>query len=371
MKLKKNHYLFYLFISIFLINCSGDDSPIFEDDDEPIEVSPVVFDINAVPYDNLSDYNFFKMPMADLDPVYGVLPFQPASQLFTDYALKKRFIWMPEDASATIGQENKVLNFPIGTVLIKSFYYDNVLPGNTTKIIETRLMILKPEGWIFANYVWNDQQTEATISENLVVVPVSWMHNGAQRDIQYQVPSTGQCFMCHYNSAENFPIGPKPQNLNFAINYADGLKNQLEKLKEFGYISNDVPQTINSIVDYNDTSKSLDLRARSYLEINCAHCHKDQGYAEFYPVRMDFKPIPDYPEMGFCLEPNINIGGFFPGVELNHIIYPGNHEKSVMYYRMNTEQDNIKMPMVGRTIIHDEGVSLINNWIDSFEEGCD
>ena len=88
------------FLSV-LVACSsdGDDFPVFDDDD-PVEVSPVVFDINAVPYPKLSDYNFFKSPMSALDPVYGVLPFQPASPLFTDYASKSRFIWMPEGVSA-------------------------------------------------------------------------------------------------------------------------------------------------------------------------------------------------------------------------------------------------------------------------------
>ncbi len=368
-KLKK--FFICTFLSVWFVSCSSDESPpIFEDDDEPTEVSPVVFDINEVPYQKLSDYNFFKSPMSALDPVYGVLPFQPASQLFTDYALKKRFVWMPENASASVGQDNEILNFPVGTVLIKSFYYNNVLPGNSTKIIETRLMIMKPDGWIFANYVWNEDQTEAVLSEDLIFVPVSWMQNGVQRDIQYQIPSSGQCFMCHYNSSANYPIGPKPQNLNFAITYEDGVKNQLEKLKEFGYINNEIPSTINSIVDYNDTSKSLDLRARSYFEINCGHCHKDQGYAEFYPLRLNYLPTPDYSAMGFCVEPNLSGHPEIPpGVD--HIIYPGDHEKSVLHYRMTSVDDSFKMPMIGRTIVHDEAVTLINQWIDSFEEGCE
>src|SRR5690606_35299034 len=101
--------LLYFLISFSLIGCSSDnDGPI---DEEPEEVSPVVFDINAMPYNNLSDYNFFKTPMSGLDPVYGVLPFQPASQLFTDYALKNRFIWMPDGQSATYVADNKSFDF--------------------------------------------------------------------------------------------------------------------------------------------------------------------------------------------------------------------------------------------------------------------
>lgn len=370
MQLKFKTLFTYLFLSVWLINCSGDDAPIIiDDDDDPIEVSPVVYEINADPHPKLSDYNFFKSPMSDQDPVYGVLPFQPASQLFTDYAKKERFVWMPENSSASIGQDNEPIHFPVGTILIKSFYYENVIPGNTKKIIETRLMIMKSEGWIFANYVWNDEQTEAFLSEDLIFVPISWMHNGVQRDIQYQIPSSSQCFMCHYNSGANHPLGPKPQNLNFAIQYEDGQMNQLQKLKEFGYISNEVPANINSIVDYNDASQSLDMRARSYFEINCGHCHKDQGYAEFYPLRLNYTPTPDYQAMGFCVEPNL---GGHPEIPdgVHHVVFPGNHEKSVLYYRMISVDDSFKMPVVGRTIVHEESVTLITNWINSFEEDC-
>lgn len=351
--------------SIFFANCSSDnDGPI---DEQPEEVSPVVFDINAVPYPKISDYNFFKTPISDLNPVYGVLPFQPASQLFTDYAKKYRFIWMPDGVSGNYIADNQVFDFPVGTVLIKNFYYENVLPSNSKKIIETRLMIRKTDEWIFANYIWNENQSEALYDMNGATIPIEWSENGVTKSTNYKIPNKNDCFMCHYTNNKNIPIGPKPQNLNFPINFTDGFKNQIDKLKEFGYITNQVPTNINSIVDYNDTSKSLDLRARSYLEINCANCHREGGYAAFYPVRLNFTPQPDYPALGFCLEPNIT----FSVPKASHIFYPGDHTKSAVFYRMNSLDPTVKMPMIGTTMIHEEGVSLINNWINSFEEGCE
>ena len=377
MNRKTKYFFLALFSSSILFSCSsdGDDMPI--NDDDPVEVSPVVFDINAVPYNSLSEYNFFTSPMNDLNPVYGVLPYRPASQLFTDYAEKKRFVWMPEGVSAIIQEQDKTINFPVGTVLIKNFYYENVQPGNTKKIIETRLMIRKSEGWIFANYIWNDAQTDAVYDLSGGFVPVEWIQNGETRSINYRIPNGNECFMCHYASDSGVPgtteapIGPKPQNLNFAIDFSDGNFNQLQKLKDFGYISNEIPSNISSIIDYTDTSKSLDMRARSYLEVNCAHCHRDGGYSEFYPVRLNYTAVPDYSALGFCLEPNININGMIDEGHADHIFYPGDHTKSVSFYRMNTLQDNIKMPMIGRSVIHTEGVDLINSWIDSFEEGCE
>lgn len=364
MTIKRNSiYIFYFLFSFLLINCS--------DDDTPREVSPVVFDINSVPYQKLSEYNLFKSPMSSLEPVYGVLPFQPASQLFTDYALKKRFIWMPEGTSANYVADDKAFDFPTGTILVKNFYYENVLPENSKKILETRLMIKKSDGWIFANYIWNDEQTEAVYNMDGSYKEIEWVQNGVNKSTNYRIPNGHECFMCHYVNNENAPIGPKPQNINFPINFADGSKNQIQKLQEFGYLNSGTPTNVASIIDYNDTSKSLDMRARSYLEINCAHCHRDGGYSEFYPVRLNFTTEADYTALGFCVEPNININGMIPGAQADHIFYPGDHTKSVVYYRMNTLHENIKMPMIGRTMVHDEAVTLINNWVDSFEEGCE
>src|SRR5690606_38938315 len=176
----------------FVLSCSSDnDGPI---DEEPVEVSPVVFDINTVPYQKLSDYNFFKSPMSDMEPVYGVLPFLPASKLFTVYAVKNRFIWMPDGQSASYVADSKSFDFPTGTVLIKNFYYENVLPGNSRKIIETRVMIKKPTEWIFANYIWNDEQTEAVYDLDGGFVPIEWVHNGETKNVNYRIPNGNECF---------------------------------------------------------------------------------------------------------------------------------------------------------------------------------
>ncbi|WP_245895520.1 hypothetical protein [Flavobacterium album] len=124
-----------LFLSLFitLTSCG--------DDEEYIKVSPVQLDLSAVPYAKLSDYKFFEGDMKDQQPAYKVLPYDLNSALFTDYAHKKRFVWMPDGATATFTADSEILNFPVGTVLIKTFYYDNVQPANTTRIIETRLLI--------------------------------------------------------------------------------------------------------------------------------------------------------------------------------------------------------------------------------------
>lgn len=143
MKFNYIAFICLIIISVSVFSCNKD-----EDDYIPIEPeleSPVVLDLSQVPYQKLSDYVFFENELQEQQPVYGVIPFEPISALFTDYALKKRFVWMPKGSKAIYTSDGEIFDFPTGAALIKNFYYDNVLPENKTKIIETRLMIKKED----------------------------------------------------------------------------------------------------------------------------------------------------------------------------------------------------------------------------------
>lgn len=334
------------------------------------EATVVIDNITFKGYAKLSDYKFFMGDLKDQTPTLNVFPYEPASGLFTDYASKKRFICIPKNLKATYDTENKVLNFPIGTVLIKTFYYTTIQPNNTTKLIETRLMIKKSEGWIFAEYLWDDAQTEATLLVGDAFVNGSSKNltfkkpNNLEITIDYRIPSKSECVACHKINDVPTPIGLKPQNLNHNYNYTEGSKNQLQKLLEQGYIDN-YPAIINSTVDYHDTSKSLDLRARSYLDANCAHCHQFQGRCGYTKIRFGFSETTNQTNMGVC----VTADQLIPP-SLIKIVNPGNFYKSIMHYRLNSEIENIRMPLLGRTIIHDEGLQLIEEWISSLTEPC-
>ena len=71
----------------------------------------------------LSDYGFFK-DMSSQEPSEEVLPYELITPLFSDYADKLRFIYIPKNQLAE-HRPNKVFDFPNGTVLIKTFAYLN------------------------------------------------------------------------------------------------------------------------------------------------------------------------------------------------------------------------------------------------------
>ncbi len=324
--------------------------------------SPVSLDLNGEPYQNLSEYNFFEGNMADLKPVNGVLPYKIISGLFIDYAKAKTFVWMPKGSKARYVDDHSVFDFPEGSVLITTHFFENVLPEKYTKMIETRLLIKQKDEWIMANYKWNDEQTEATYTKAGSFVGVTFVDNNETKSVNYKIPSYDECFTCHNKYDEILPIGTKPQNINSVFAYKEGVKNQLQKWVDYGYLENKLPSNINTVVNWEDASQPLDLRVRSYLDINCAHCHSDKGYCEYAPLRFPFNKTEDAINMGVNIEHSFKLEQ-----GLSHIVTPGKASESALLFRISSTLDEYKMPIIGRTQQHKEGVELINQWINSLD----
>ena len=361
MKNKYSYLVLSLFAILILFSCSNSNQ------EEYIDLPEVSVNLATVPYAKLSDYHFFDGPMKDQKPALDVLIYEPASSLFTDYAHKKRFVWMPKGTKATYDGDGKILNLPVGSALIKNFYYDNVqntTPIGSTRIIETRIMIRKASGWIFAEYVWNAAQTEAYLDMAGSNTTIEWKDNNNITHVvdSYRIPSDQQCMTCHKYNEQPIPIGIKPQNLNNNFTFTTGIKNQLAKWIEVGYLENNLPTTMSSTVNYDDTSKPLDLRVRSYLDINCAHCHQTNSHCDYRPMRFAFNETSNLSNMGVCVNTQ-DMADFPPA--LSKIVNPNNINRSMMYYRLNTDNESYRMPLIGRTEIHAEGVALIEQWINS------
>jgi len=329
----------------------------------PLDTTGVSVDLSTVPYPKLSDYRFFIGAIKDHHPAEGVIPYKPASSLFTDYALKKRFVWIPKNRKGIYVADNEIINLPVGAVLIKTFYYNNVQPGGDTKILETRLMIKKSSGWIFAEYVWNDEQTDATLQMNGSYTPIAWLENGIPKSTTYRIPSQTECLTCHKTNNAPVPIGIKPQNLFTLYPFASGCANQLQYWVSKGLLSNNLPSTIVSTVDYNDVSQPLKTRLRSYLDINCSHCHKENSHCDYRPLRLAFSETLLPTNMGQCVPPDEVIDPL-----LVQIIVPGNVTKSVMHFRLNSTDESTRMPLLGRTLVHEEGVQLLRDYILSIDD---
>lgn len=328
---------------------------------EPVEhfSTTVKVDLSSVPYDKLSDYGFFTGDLKDEVPANGLVEYEPASMLFTDYAHKKRFVYIPYNQKATYNGDGKVLEFPVGTVLIKNFYYEHILPADEKKILETRLLIKNHNGWMFAEYLWNDAQTEAYLDMNGSTRSITFIDDNSNvQNASYRFPSETECLICHKKSEKAIPIGIKPQNINFERNYDGVMVNQLQKLIDEGMLANNLPANITSTIAYSDVSQSLEMRLRSYLDMNCSHCHSENSHCDYRPLRLAFSETTDEANMGLCVPPDEVIGQ-----GLDNIITPSNPGRSMMHYRLSSTVPSEQMPLLGRSLVHAEAVQLLQDWI--------
>ena len=318
-------------------------------------------------HEKISDYNIYIGDPHDLNTTEEFTPYELITPLFSDYAWKHRTIYIPNGEKITYNN-NDVFKFPIGTIISKTFYYPNdfndLSKGISLK--ETRIMIHQSLGWIGLPYVWNEEETEAFLEITGAIKNAEWInYNGRKEVIDYIVPNMMQCKGCHINDGKFIPIGPKARNLNSNYKYDNNqIENQLEKWMELGYFDhlpnkNIIPQ----IAKWDDISISLDKRARSWLDINCAHCHNKTGSANNTGLFLDFYQS-DEKKLGFYKTP---VAAGRGSGHLKYDIYPGYPEKSIMIYRFESTDPGIMMPELGRTMIHEEGLHLIKEWISSLK----
>lgn len=311
-------------------------------------------------HDLLSSYNFFEGNVADLIPnsEAGVLPYDLNMPLFSDYALKKRFIYVPEGVSIPFDTAG-ILDLPEGSVLIKHFYYEDA--NGIEDYVETRLLIRKSDGWYPETYEWNDEQTDATRTVVGGARTLSVYLNGQTQTISYQIPNQNQCKNCHAENGKIAPIGPAIQNLNKDYTYSSGTNNQLDRWIADGILSSTSLSNIPSWPDMNHPTASLNSKARAYLAVNCSSCHRLAGSAANSGLYLEYYNT-DSLSLGFWKTPvaaGSGSGGF------QYVINPGHADESILLYRMISDQVDERMPEIGRSLSHDEGIQLIRDWINA------
>jgi len=308
--------------------------------------------------ENLSDYGFFKGTLKEQIPSDGVVLYTLNSPLFSDYASKLRFVKLPAGQSVAYNPDS-VLQFPVGTAIVKTFYYpiDDRNPKKGRRLMETRVLLHEAKGWVALPYIWNKEQTDAVLEVAGGSDQVSWIDGaGKKQSFEYQVPNMNQCKGCHERSGEMTPIGPSVRQLN------DG--RQLQHGETAGLIKGLPKDHIPALVNYSDASASLDDRVKAYLDINCAHCHNPTGPARSSGLYLTWDSK-DRTAYGF-LKPPVAAGR--GSGNLSYDIVPGKPDQSILHYRMASRDPGVMMPELGRQLTHREGVELVRSWIASLPQ---
>lgn len=278
----------------------------------------------------LSDFGFFT----NGKPSARVHPYTLNTPLFSDYAEKERFIYVPAGKRIAY-RDQGALDFPVGSALIKTFAY----PGRR---LETRVLMRRASGWVALPYVWNGNDAELRRGGTRIPVEV---HGQA---ISYAVPNQNQCKECHQLAGAIEPIGPKARNLGQAV---------LDDLVKTGLL--DRAPTGAKLPHWDDPKASVADRARAYLDVNCGHCHNREGAASnsgLYLTWEEANPV----ARGIGKAP-VAAGRGSGGLEV--AIAPGRPDLSILLYRMNSTEPGVAMPELGRAMVHTEGVALVRDYI--------
>jgi len=317
----------------------------------------------------LSEYGFFRGKPADHVPVDGVVPYDLNTPLFSDYTEKYRFVRLPKGTQAAYHPTDEFA-FPVGTILVKTFAYPRDMrdPAKGRRLLETRLLVHEPKGWVGLPYVWNDEQTDATLEIAGGFLDASWIdQDGETRTNNYIIPNVNQCKGCHkVRNKVMTPIGPKARHLNRDFAYAHGKENQLAYWSRAGLLrgapASDAAPRLAAWDD--EQSGTLDERARAWLEINCAHCHNPEGPAR--NSALDLLASQNEPvKFGVWKAP---VAAGLGSGNLRYSIVPGKPDESILAYRIASTHPSVMMPELGKRLVHEEGVALVRDWIASLKD---
>lgn len=269
--------------------------------------------------------------------------------LFSDYADKQRFVYIPDGREARVAPGGTI-EFPVGTVLFKSFGWAD---HNGGRPVETRLLIHRASGWVALPYIWDADGKDATLALGGRRVPVSFKSpDGETHSIRYAVPNKNQCKECHSKNGVIEPIGPKLRNFRV---------DQIGMQKAPPIRFRTIPARSVAMPIWDDpASGTVAQRARAYLDVNCAHCHNPAGSASNSGLFLRWTDDPRGVNYGIGKRPTAagrGSGG------MDFAIAPGDAARSFMIYRLESTDPGIAMPEVGRSTVHKEGAALLRQWI--------
>jgi uncharacterized repeat protein (TIGR03806 family) len=280
--------------------------------------------------------------LADLTPSRGLVPYDVNSPLWSDGAAKRRWIALPGDARIDFAPTGE-WKFPTGTVFVKHFE----IAGRR---LETRFLVVGDRGSGYGvTYRWRADGKDADLLADGLTEGVTV----AGRKLTWTYPSRNDCLACHTASA-GFVLGVKARQLNG--------DNQLRTWTSLDMFRNppkeeDVPR-LDRLAAVTDKGASLEHRVRSYLDANCAHCHRPGGARGLFDARFDVPLSRQNIVNGEVAAADLGM----PGAKL---VAPGDPAKSMLYQRMNRRRDVFDMPPLASREIDQEAVRVVEEWIKS------
>ena len=308
-----------------------------------------------------------------LTPAYGLIPYNVNVPLWSDGAVKSRWMAIPSFLSSSLSGTGGQIgfspsgswSFPNGTVFIKHFEL-NTDQNNPAvrRRLETRLLVFNQDGSVYgATYKWRPDNSDAdlltgSLSENIFITNSSGV--STQR---WYYPSPSDCLVCH-NPQAGYALGVNTRQLNGNFTYPlSGVSdNQLRTLNQLGLFSPQITDetaiaNYSSLSPLTSTNATLEDRARSYLDANCAQCHQPGGARARFDARWD-TPLGDQNIINGPVSSTL-------GIDRAAVVVPHDRWRSMIYQRANASSPLVMMPPLAHNLIDTNAVQLFADWIDS------
>ena len=344
----------------------------------------------------LSDWGLFA-DIRNQVPSEGVVPFDVTSPLFTDYALKHRFVTLPDGGQIEYFNDSARWQSPPGTIYVKTFAYppndDDPNSDGLEQLIETRLMVHvtaaddrfncsgEDSCWNVHVYVYNEDQTDAICEAGGTTKAVTFTDaRGEQVTIDdYHVPNNGECRQCHRRPPRTRTLGPSTGMLNRGNDYqGKPVANQVDELYDLGWLAPE-PPPVDARTTYPNPSELTDEcqtpacyheAARSFLNSNCSHCHAPDGEIQDQGLFLDWATMDpvsptlgEFDSWGVCRTPT-SAGNLTDQCKTKPVdIWPGEPDKSLLLCRLESTTPGEMMPTIGRTVVDVPSVAIIRQWI--------
>ncbi|MDP5158909.1 MAG: RICIN domain-containing protein, partial [Flaviramulus sp.] len=323
------------------------------------------------PPQKLSDLNVFS-DLDNLTPVDGIIPYDVNAPLWSDGAKKRRWIALPNDGNHDSALEQIDFesednwSFPAGTVTIKHFELptDANDPSKITKL-ETRFLIFTEDNQAYGlTYKWNNEQTDAFligIDEQVSQTYTVLKNDGSSTNQTWDFPTRSQCMQCH-SSVAGYSLGLKTRQLNKNFTYpSTGIQsNQLETWNHLNMFSQDIGATsdLPASAHINSQLASSEMKIRSFIDSNCAYCHRPNGVEGAFDGRA-LTALYDQALINADVVSHASLPGY-------KIVKPQDHANSMLFMRDNSTSSD-KMPPIGRNLVDEDYINELIGWIDGLD----
>jgi len=298
----------------------------------------------------LSQTGAFK-DTRQLIPADGLLPYELNVSFWSDSAHKQRWMSLP-DAKIGFAPRGE-WTFPVGTVFVKHFELaTNESNPLQRRRLETRLLVRSADGSVYgATYKWRPDNGDADLLPTNLTEKILIHTSAGDKTQAWYYPSREDCRACHTDRAGGV-LGVKTRQFNHDF---------LSAWNRLGLFDPPATDAVLASCDFlaplDDTNRSLADRARSFLDVNCANCHRPGGgTVGYFDARYD-TPLAN---QGLIDGPVL----IDEGIDHARIIAPNDPWRSILYMRANTVEA-IKMPPLARQTVDRSGMALLRQWIES------